>query len=66
MQAYYRRAQVWKYLQPMDRVQCELDDYISSIESAVNFLPKHLRLAAEALKQAIILAVDSSEFLLPI
>ena len=49
-----------------DRVQCELDDCISSFESAVNFLPKHLHLATDALKEAIILAINASEFLLPL
>ena len=66
IQAYYKRAQVWKYLQLKDRMQCELDDCISSFESAVNFLPKHLHLATDALKEAIILAINTSEFLLPL
>lgn len=47
-------------------MQCELDDCISSFESAVNFLPKHLHLATDALKEAIILAINTSEFLLPL
>lgn len=65
IQACYTRAQIWKYntyLEPMDKKHYELDDYIQCFKLA---FPRQLHLAAEALKQSIVLAINISEFILP-